>query len=340
MNTAQIKLVAWSAAGVLGVALALYVGWFVANRPVINRMVTKDEMKAVLVDVGEIAYKADDIVPYPQVRDAVITLDWSGRPRAEAQAVMPEPEQAAPLVIPVAELVKVMFVSFDAEAPDESLCVLKYTPAAQVSSPPTSSGVLQGWIKRPGDALDTPLGHVKVYAVRPDGVEFAFDDAQREHETVAPNEYDLRGVVRLSSEDELVLRQTSIAVPRVVVGEALARTTQLDQGIYQVGWEDAQYIADNYAEILSTEVRTVDHRDPRTGRRDGVQVLDVQSGSVADTHGLSTGDVVKSINGHPVTSKQEAITFVKNNKDLYDKWEVVVESKGRLKTLVYYSPKK
>ena len=69
-------------------------------------------------------------------------------------------------------------------------------------------------------------------------------------------------------------------------------------------------------------------------------MLDVKPGSVASSHGLSNGDVVKSINGHPVTSKQEAITFVKNNKDVYDKWEVVVESKGRLKTLVYYSPNK
>jgi hypothetical protein len=340
MNAAQSKLLAWSAAGALGVALTAYVGWFVSRIRTIELMVTKERMEAVLEDVGEIIQKADNIVPYPRVQAAVIDLDWTGRPPAEAPPVEAQPDVPAPTAVPVADLVKVMFMSFDAEAPAESVCVLKYTPAARVSAPPTGTGALQGWIKRPGDALDAPLEHILVHAIRPDGVEFSFTEEGREHELLAPGEYDLRGVLVLSDESEIVLRPSSIQVPRVFAGEPPPKTTALGDGVFQIGYEDAQYIGENYASILSSEVRPVDHRDPRTGRKDGIQVMDVTPGSVAAQHGLSTGDVVKSINGHPVTSKQEAITFVKNNVDVYDKWEVVVESKGRLKTLVYYSPKK
>lgn len=48
--------------------------------------------------------------------------------------------------------------------------------------------------------------------------------------------------------------------------------------------------------------------------------------------------MIKSVNGHPVTSVSEAITYVKNNSSQYTTWEVVVESKGKLKTLFYHSP--
>ena len=49
------------------------------------------------------------------------------------------------------------------------------------------------------------------------------------------------------------------------------------------------------------------------------------------------GDVIKSINGQPVNSVQEAISFVKVNKDKYSTWEVVVENKGKQRTVTYES---
>jgi len=47
--------------------------------------------------------------------------------------------------------------------------------------------------------------------------------------------------------------------------------------------------------------------------------------------------VIKSINGQPVNSVQEAISFVKVNKDKYSTWEVVVENKGKQRTVTYES---
>ena len=55
-------------------------------------------------------------------------------------------------------------------------------------------------------------------------------------------------------------------------------------------------------------------------------------------HGGQDGDIIKSINGHPVTSTAEAITYVKNNEDKYNVWEVVVENKGKSRTVTYESP--
>ena len=339
MNTAQSKLIAWSAAGVLGVGLSLYVGWFVSRLDRIQTTVTKEQMQRVLEDVGEIVTKADDIVPYSKVEAAVILIDWTGRPVAEAQALAVTPEPPKPSSIPVRELVKVMWIAYDGEDPSASNCVLKYTPAAQVRAQPPANGRLPGWQKQPGQALDAPLDHITVAAIHPEGVEFAFDGDGRENEMVLPGEMDLQGLARVADESDLVLRRESIAVPRISVGQAVAKTTLLREGIYQIGTEDAEFIGNNFAEILSSEVRSANHRDARTGRPDGVQLLEVKPDSIAAAHGVSTGDVVKSINGHPVTSTQEAISYVKNNKDLYDKWEVVIESKGRLKTIVYYSPK-
>jgi S1-C subfamily serine protease len=59
--------------------------------------------------------------------------------------------------------------------------------------------------------------------------------------------------------------------------------------------------------------------------------------SIAERHGAKEGDVVKSINGHPVNTTNEAITFVKTNKDKYSSWEVVIENKGKTRTVTYES---
>ena len=86
------------------------------------------------------------------------------------------------------------------------------------------------------------------------------------------------------------------------------------------------------------EVAALDHRDPRTGRKDGIQVLDVQPDSVAAQHGLSNGDVIKSINGHKVTSVSGAIKYVKANANTTPTWVAVLERQGRDVTIIYNSP--
>jgi hypothetical protein len=341
MNSSQTKVAAWGVAGAIGLGLFAYVAWFVVSLKR-ERMVTQDEMRAVLDDVKEIVQKADDIVAYSRVEASMISFDWTGRPKELAQSAPAEPEKPAPSAVPVAQLVKVMFLSYDSAAPEEGLCILRYTPEAQVRVAPPNQGqpgAQPGWRKHAGDLLDEPLDYVRIHAIRPDGVEFSFSDTARANEVVSPGDYDLLHIVKRDREDQILEPETNILVPRVAFSHSVPETTRIDDRTWQIGYDTAKRIEKNYAEELANQ-RTADHRDARNGRRDGIQLLDVAPGSLAETHGLSTGDIVKSINGHPVTSKQEAVTFVKNNKDAYDKWEVVIESKGHEKTLVYYSPQK
>ena len=342
MNFSQTKVAAWGAAGAIGLGLFAYVAWFVVSLKR-EQMVTQEEMRGILENVTDIVQKADDIVAYPKVEASLISFDWSGRPKELAQAAQTEVEAPAPSAIPVAQLVKVMFLSFDSAAPEDGLCILRYTPEAQVRTPPPNQGqqgAQPGWRKHAGDALEAPLDHIRIEAIRPEGVEFSFSDTSRAHEVVAPGDYDLLHIVKRASEDEIVEPESNVTnLVRKTFDRRPERTFMVDVNTFQIGVLDSQELGQNYAEVLADQPHA-DHRDPRTGRRDGIQLLEVKENSVAASYGLSTGDIVKSINGHTVTSKQEAITFVKNNKDVYDKWEVVVESKGLEKTLVYYSPQK
>jgi hypothetical protein len=340
MNTSQIKLLIWTAAGVFGAGLAANVAWIVTRLPEVRVSVPETRLRAVLEDVGEVVQKSDVVLPYQDVEASIINLNWTGKPAPKVVVTETVPTQVDVPKDDVRQLVTVMMISFDAEAPDESRCVLKYTPKARVTSTPPrgANGNVQGWVKGVGDRLEAPIEHIRIEAMQPDGVVFAFDDEERPHELVGPREIELKGLSRLSDESELVLLRSDISIQRRGFdGPAPVRTELVGEGIYRIGFEDAREFEANYADILAREVAWQPHRDAR-GRPDGIQITQVQSDSMAYQHGVATGDVIKSINGHPVTSPQEAIAFVKNNQANTKKWEVEVESKGRLKTLVYYSP--
>jgi C-terminal processing protease CtpA/Prc len=112
-------------------------------------------------------------------------------------------------------------------------------------------------------------------------------------------------------------------------GQHPEHTLRVGPNTYKVGTEDAQYIGEHFDDILANQMRVEPHRDPRTGKRDGLELKEVKPDSVAAQHGAKSGDVIKAINGHPVKSQQEAIQFIKSNAKLYDKWEVLIDNMGR-----------
>ena len=170
-------------------------------------------------------------------------------------------------------------------------------------------------------------------------VVFAFDDEARDKESVSAAEFESNTAIVQVGPDGVVVSAPRVGIPRVE-GQAFVpgRTTMLGANRFVLGSEDMTYLNDNYAEVLAREVRTAQHRDPRTGKYDGIEIKEVSPGSVAARHGAQSGDVIKSINGQPVNSVQEAISFVKVNKDKYSSWEVVVENKGKQRTVTYESP--
>ncbi|MDE0897356.1 MAG: PDZ domain-containing protein, partial [Planctomycetota bacterium] len=71
---------------------------------------------------------------------------------------------------------------------------------------------------------------------------------------------------------------------------------------------------------------------------DGIEITKVPAGSMAAKHGAKEGDIIKSVNGHPVTTTQEAIKYAQNNAEKYTTWEILVENQGVERTVYYEVP--
>ena len=336
MNTAQLKIISWSLATLFGAGLATYVGNYLMNRVAYEKRVSKEQVTARLELVPPIEKKADEIVAYERVNQTLNKYNWTGKPppKVEAPVGPVVPQAVGP--VKVATLIKVLLVKADSTDDSGSRAVIKYTPAAKVTLKE------QTVVKHVGDTLDAPNESITVAAILPDGISFKFADKTRAAELVKPDEF----AKRLDMEElanrggSSIPKPTEVRYPRTkTAGELPERTTLVGDGIYQIGSKDMEEWDSNYEQYLS-EVELARHRDPSTGKYDGIALSSVPANSVAAAHGAKEGDVIKSINGQPVNSTQEAISFVKNNKDKYDQWDVVVDSKGKLHTITYKVKKK
>jgi hypothetical protein len=341
MNAAKTKFLTWLAAGALGVGLCVYVVFNLKRLQEVQVPVSTERMTEVLSDTPAIVEKSEDIIPYERVQAALISFDWPGKPPPPKTELVPEPELIKTTALPVKKLVKIMGYKVDGRHPEDSSVILKYLPDSKVPAPPSTGITPIGVLKHPGDTLDAPIDHIAVLRVTVDGVEFGFDDDEREPELLSTEDYPLEDrIVRVTDDGQIVTAEPSIFIPKGRTwSQAPKKTEFIGRNRYRVGTDDIQYIGENYPQILSEDVRTGRHKDPNTGRYDGIEIKSVSPGSTAARHGAQTGDVIKSINGHPVTSTQEAINFVKNNAEMYESWKVVVENKGQERTVTYYPPK-
>jgi len=340
MNAAKTKLLTWTAAGTLGVALSVYVVYNLQRLKEIQAPVSTQRMTQVLSDTPAIVEKADNIVPYDQVNASLTAFDWTGKPPPEPPArgeVKPPPPTANEL--PVDKLVKVLGFKADALHPEKGHAVLKYLPEAKVPAPRATKIFQEGVLKVPGDRLDAPIDHIHVVTITEAGVEFGYDDG-RASEVLGPQPYPLGNSLLVVDPDSVVHRTNKINI-KAFGGNWTnpENTQQIGRNRFRIGVNDAESFANNYSQILAEDVDTRRHKDPATGRYDGIEITHVKPGSIAERHGAQSGDVIKAINGHPVTSTQEAINFVKNNEGKYEKWEVTVSNKGQERTVTYFPPK-
>ncbi len=349
MNITQAKILSWLSAAVLAVGLSAYVVVFLRDVQVKNVLPDPARVQAVLDESKPIETKVEDIVAYPVVRELFHPsceeckknkncrhLNWTGA----VQAPPPE-ETAAPVEKPVApvvavkELVRILMVKVDMADPQASNVFLKYRPKSGV----TNTGNPPGFLMRQGDPLAAPHGHIRIDSISTEGVLFAFESGDRESELLGPDELDVGAAIVQVGPDGVILPKARSAIPQ---GDAPVfnpeRTTQLGANHFVLGTNDMQFFNENYAEVLVRDVRTARHQDPKTGKYDGIEIKEVAVGSIAERHGAMEGDVIKSINGHPVTSVQEAITFAKNHANEYTVWKIVVENKGKSRTVTYETP--
>ncbi|MBK8178493.1 MAG: hypothetical protein IPK67_06305 [Planctomycetes bacterium] len=335
MNTGQLKLVSWTLASVFGLGLAGYVGNYLLHRGTLEARVGGKEIQDVLSKVTPVEKKAEDIVSYDLVNAALYKFNWTGKaPPKPVEEVKPV-AKVTPGTEPVSTLVQVLLIKEDPIDDSGSRAVIKYLPAAKVTMKDPAI------VKHVGDTLDGSLDFISIGDITAAGVVFKFRDGKRADETVGVNELSRRLDMDTIAGTKGVLPATpEVRYPKGPrYGEAPDRTVRLSDTSFQIGTADMDDWNDNYQDYL-TEVEHRQHRDPSTGKYDGIVLDKVPPGSVAAAHGAKDGDIIKSINGHPVNSTQEAISFVKNNKDKYDVWEVEVENKGKIRIVTYKVPKK
>ena len=334
MNIGQIKLLSWAAAGLLTLALAGYVWHFVGSMKLKSAPPDLAKIKLVLEDVEPAKAKSDDLVPYDTVTRLFHKMNWTGKEKVVEAPRDPNTNEKPP-EIKAAELVHVFMVKADLADRKNSNVFLKYKAKAGV----TNNGPAGGFLLKEGEHLAAPHDAIVVDQIVGDGVWFTFGDAARERELVGTDDFDLKGAVVVVGPEGV---QRKASGGGIVPGKAPAfnpnRTTSIGPNHFVLGREDMAEWNNNFAGHLGQDLRTARHQDPKTGKYDGIEIKEVSPGSLAEQHGAKEGDIVKSINGHPVSSVQEAINFAKMNADKYTVWEVVVESNGKTKTITYQSP--
>lgn len=334
MNTNQLKVLSWGTVLLLAAGLSGYLALFVRKLPETKQTVTPDEIREVLDAVRPEEVVASNLVAYDDIKASLTQLNWTGKePPKEIIPEGPVEEEVPTSSRPVRDLVAIIMLAVDGDDPDLSIAVLGYKPDSGVTLVSAHQG-----IARPGDALKAPLDHIFVESVGSESVTFRFEDEAREHEVLTHEPSEVSGVFTFVGPDFVMPERD---VDQWITSRRIApppeETVEIRPGHYRLGTNDVADINDNYTEILSRDIEHVRHRDSN-GRYDGIQITRVAAGSQAAKHGLADGDIIKSINDHPVASVQEVIQFVKNNQELYNEWVVVIENRGRERTVTYNSP--
>jgi hypothetical protein len=347
MNIGQVKILSWGSAGLLAGGLGLYVFLFITDLEQKRSLPNGKDVEKVLEAVQPVKAKASDLVSYEDIRRLYLPscerckdnkscrhLNWTGKAPPPPPTAQEPTEPVKPPKVPVAELIRIAMVQVDLAGPSQSFVFMKYRPKAGVQS----AGAAGGFVLHEGDRLASPHDGIRVEKIAAEGVAFAFDEEGREGEIVTPSEFDLKTMIVQVGPDGVVMPKVAGIPKGDFAPWRPAQTKAFGQNRYMLGTEDIAYANEHYAEIVANDVRTARHQDKRTGKYDGIEIKAVTPGSYVERHGGQEGDIIKSINGHPVTSVQEAINYAKMNANQFTTWEVVIERNGKLQTLYYQSP--
>lgn len=336
MNIGQIKLWAWAAAALLTLGLTWYVANFITHLDEMNKPVDQQRVRDVLGAVEPVKIKNDRSMTYDQAKRVINLVDWTGAPTVVAAPVATNVQPTEKPKVPVKRLLRITFLRFDTSDPQGSRVSVRYKPESGVTNPVVAPFGLY----KVGDKLAAPLDTITVQKIEIDGVTFAFSEAGRDPEKLSCEEFDTKSSIVIVGPDGVIQEPPARGkIPRKE-GEVFVpgRSTAMGPNTWVLGTEDVKEFDTRWQEILGNEIKTQQHRDPKTGRYDGIEIKSVLPGSIGARHGAQEGDIIKSINGTPVNSTNEAIQFVKTNKDNYSKWEVVVENRGKQRTVTYQSP--
>ncbi len=338
MNINQVKAFTWLVSAGLTAGLSYYVFDFYTHRgelqtPRISSQEAQDILQSARIPEGPKLSLNDARA----VERSFLELNWTGeRPPEPVAEVIRSDEPAKVNHLTMEELISIQMLMEDTLNPDQGRAFISYKPEAGVNIANASLSIEI----HVGDRLHKPHQYATVKAITTEhGITFSFDDEARSDEDVLPAEYDTDIKIHIVGSGGEVIEAPSVTIP--TLDRKVWRpdhTTMTKENHFVIGKEDQQAFASDYGGILAREARTGRHRNPRTGKYDGIELKSVTPGGRLAAHGAKDGDIIKSINGHPVTSTAEAITYAKNNQDKYTTWEIEVENKGKTRTVTYESP--
>lgn len=340
MNIQRWKGLVWLGSVAVGAFLVYYVYDFLQKKEMLAKEVPDEEISAVLEGIKRPEEQKTDAVDYSLIKRVFHEHDWTGKERVKP-VVQKDGEKPPPVPkVAVAALLKVLAIKVDTGRPEKSVAYVKFVdPKLAVRTEKEDT------ILRPEDRLFAPYQDIRVADITREGVVFAFDDPARDRETVTTSPYQsaLRGdlgIVMVGPEGVIereIQKQIEAAAPDHPPWRP-EQLTQLRKNEWQVGTGTLAELDRDYPRILTRDVRYSTYKNPRTGAIEGIKVSYVAPNSLPAQAGLSEGEVLKSINGHKVTSVNDAIAFVKANAKSTETWLAVFEKQGREFTRTYHSP--
>jgi len=348
MNINSIKAACWLLSAVVTAGVGYYV-WDFQNRQdeILGQKYTAEEVRDILDSAVVPEGPVSSLVDRRAIERAYYfdranrqlpnLLDWTGAP--PPKVVERTPVETEPVEQPKKRMADAIVVTMIAEElgdAQRSRAWIRYKPESGVQTKPDEFPAMV----RVGDSLRTPLEYATIKAITADdGITFGFSEEGMEDELVPYGIYDPGfAIYKVDGDNPERSPERREDIPRLDTAIwRPERTTQIDD-TWHVGTEDAEDFGQDFGGIIAREVRHRRHYNPKTGKYDGIELQEVKPGGKMAAHGAESGDVIKSINGHPVTSTSEAIDFVKNHKDEYDTWKVVIENKGKERTMIYKSP--
>lgn len=322
MNVPTIKLLCWLASLGALAGVAKYIYDWVENRDEHREPLETEYVTEVLNENIQVAAEVSEIVAYDRLKTTFKDMKWTGKPDPKPVVHDEKPEDKGPRYVPMDQVLAIIMLQVDADDPGGSVADVIYKKERKEA------------VLRVGQVLEPPYDYAVVHRIHPDGIEFAFKDEERTNEELAMTTITDDLIVRVDGEPMLPSRE-GLPRGRAKEVERPEQTQRVARNNFVIGSGDAQTFANDYQRILTEDVTTDTYW--KDGKRAGVEIQSVKPGSIASRHGAMEGDVVISINGHKVGSEAEAISFVKENQDKYDVWNVKILRFGKEETVVYHS---
>jgi hypothetical protein len=336
MSPRRIQSLTWMAAFLAGGALVWTVADFLRHRGAYESPVPQEELERVVKSVEEPEPPKDDRVAVKSINRVFHSMNWTGKEEVKTPTDAEKVDQAPPKLA-MSSLLFVLVLQIDTTDPEASIAYVGYTTESQLQKPDSDP---EERLLRVGERLAAPHAYARIDSIGLDGVRFVFDDTTREAETVAPAKAP-EDRVTIVMVDQAILPDPSQRLISTVanpVPYAPKRTTAIARNEYQLGTDTIGEVDRDYSQILAQDVAYKTARDPKTGQIKGLLITSVTPNSIPAEHGLTEGEIVKSINGSPVTSVAEAVSFVKQNAQSTNTWVVEFEKQGRSYTRTYHSP--